>query len=229
MAEPGPGGAAGEVATPADAAALLSAWLTPAFPTGAFAYSHGLERAVADGLVPDAGAACLWIADALEHGSGRSDAILLFHAHASDLDPDRLRELADLALALAPSAERRLETAAQGAAFAEVAGEVWGRPVPCAPLPVALGAAAGAHGLPAGLTARLYLQASAGNLASACVRLVPLGQTDGQRIVARLMPLAASVAAGAAEEPLDALGGCGFALDIAAMRHETQAPRLFRS
>lgn len=206
-------------------AMLLAAWLSPAYPVGAFSYSHGFETAIADGAIRDAATLEAWIADTLAHGAGRQDAILLAHAWRDPADED----VADLARALAPSAERRLETEAQGAAFAATTAAAWGPEAAPAPYPVALGRAAARHGVALETTAALYLQAFASNLVSAGVRLVPLGQTDGQRVLAALGPLIRAVAADAIEAPLDALGTACFLGDIAAMRHETQDVRLFRS
>ena len=209
----------------AGAVQTLSAWLSPGFPVGAYSYSHGLEWAVETGAVQDRESLRAWIADCIRFGAGRSDAILLAHAHAAD-DP---AEIAALAEALAPSTERHLETMAQGAAFAATVDVVWGGPVAPAAYPVALGCAARAHDLPLELTATLYLQAFAANLVSAGVRLIPLGQTDGQRALAALAPLCAEVAAAALTAPLEDIGGCALSADLAAMLHETQTTRLYRS
>lgn len=211
--------------TDASAIQMLGAWLSPGFPVGAYSYSHGLEWAIQSGAVRDRETLRGWIADTLRFGAGRGDAILLAHAHAAD-DP---AEIAELAEALAPSSERHLETMQQGAAFAATVSAVWGRPVAPAAYPVAVGCAARAHGAPLALTATLYLQAFAANLVSAGVRLVPLGQTDGQRALAALMPLCADVAAEAMAAPLGDIGGCALTADLAAMLHETQATRLYRS
>ncbi len=216
-----------------DDAALwtLASWLSPGYPVGAFAYSHGLEAAVAAGDVRDAGSAGAWIADCVEHGAGRGDAILLAHAWRAEAAGDgaALDAVAELASALAPSAERLLETEAQGAAFAEVTGAVRGAAVSAAPYPVAVGRAAARHGVPLGPAALLFLHAFVANLVSAGVRLVPLGQTDGQRIVAALRPLCERVTDGALTATLEDIGGCAFRADIAAMRHEAQPVRLFRT
>lgn len=211
--------------TMSDALLTLAAWLSPSYPVGAFSYSHGFETAIADGAIRDAATLEGWVADTLEHGAGRTDAILLAHAFRAPGDED----LADLARALAPSAERLMETEAQGAAFAATTAAAWGPPIAPAPYPVAVGRAASAHGLPLGDTAALYLHAFAANLVSAGVRLIPLGQTAGQGIVARLGPLVRAVAAEAVAAPLDDIGSALILGDIAAMRHETQAVRLFRS
>ena len=166
-----------------------------------------------------------WVADLLEFGAGRSDTVLLAAAWRSD-DP---APVAELAAALAPSSERHLETMAQGAAFARTTSAAWGIAVPPVAYPVAVGAAARLLALPLAPTATLYAQAFAANLISAGVRLIPLGQTDGQRITAEILPLAARVAAAAIAETTDAIGGLALGADLAAMLHETQYTRLYRS
>ena len=210
---------------PLAAIQTLAAWLSPAYPVGAYSYSHGLEWAVEAGTVHDRASLQAWVADLLEHGAGRSDAILLSHAFAAE-DP---APLAELAAALAPSAERHLETMAQGTAFARTTAAAYGLALGPLPYPVAVGRAARLAGLPLLPTATLFVQGFAATVISAGIRLVPLGQTDGQRITASLMPLAARVASEAAETPLDAVGGCALMADLAAMLHETQYTRLYRS
>jgi len=207
-------------------ALTLAQWLSPGYPVGAFVYSHGLETATAGGGVTDAAGVEAWARDALEHGAGRSDAILLAHAMREDADLDAL---SGLATALAPAAERRLETEAQGAAFAMTTAAAFGPEAAQRPYPVALGAAARAHGLPAVPVIAAYLQALAQMIVSAGVRLVPLGQTEGQAVLARLAPLCLALAEEVADIPLEDTGGAAFVLDIAAQHHETLQPRLFRS
>lgn len=212
-----------------DAAAatlILSQWLSPGYPIGGFAWSHGLENAVAEGLVADAAGFGTFAEACLVHGAGRNDAILLAHAWRDPAD----EEIAELAAALAGPKERRDETLALGAAFAAATSAAWGpedlRP---AAYPVVFGRAARAQeiALPQALPA--FLMAFAASLASAAVRLVPLGQTEAQRALAALAPLALKTAAEAENAPLSALGSSALAAEIAAMRHETQEPRLFRS
>jgi urease accessory protein len=225
-----------------DAAALyrLLAWLSPSFPVGAYAYSQGIEWAVEDSAITDRETLLDWIRFVLLQGSGRSDAILFAHAHraASTSDVPRLHEVAELAAALVSCAERKLETTQQGASFATAISASWPaerlslfRALGDVPLtyPVAVAMAAAAHDVPLDAILPAYLQALAANLVSAGVRLVPLGQTDGQRATAALEQPVADCAAMALDAPLDAVGGCAFLADIAAMRHETQHTRLFRS
>lgn len=209
----------------------LMTWLSPSYPVGAFSYSHGVEYAVEAGLVTDRTSLSEWIEDCLRHGSGRSDAIIAAHSWRAE-DAAARGELAELAVALQPSRERLLESEAQGAAFQLVTSAVWpAGAVDASPLPypVAVGVAARAHAVPVDEMLQAYLWAFAANLVSAGVRLVPLGQTDGQRVQADLMPVVMDVARDAETSDLDDIGGCAFLAEIAAMGHETQHVRLFRS
>lgn len=209
----------------------LLTWLSPGFPTGAFAYSHGLEWAVEAGDVGDEASLADWLDALLRHGSGRNDAILLRHAHRAE-DLPALQAVADLAAAQ-PGLERRAETLGQGEAFA-IAARVWGAPLleglrgPPA-YPVAVGALARAHAIAEDAAALGLLHAFLANLVAAAVRLVPLGQTAGLRVLAALEPALHAAAAESAAAPLDALGSACWRADIAAMRHETQYTRLFRT
>ncbi len=211
-----------------DNAALLTLarWFSPAFPTGGFAWSHGLETLVAEGAIGDAAGVEAWLADVLAHGGGRNDAILL--AAAWRARPDALAGIAELAAALAPGAERARETLEQGAAFARLAAPGALPPDPVA-LPVVVGAAARAAGLPLAETLLFYLQNLASTLVSVAVRHVPLGQSVGQGILARLAPAIGALAEAAPGLTLDDLGGCAFAGDLASLAHETQRTRIFRS
>jgi urease accessory protein len=218
--------------TTADHRPLLNllAWLSPAFPTGAFAYSHGLEWAVEAGDITDGNSLLGWLTDVLAHGSGRSDTILLRHAHRAASDPISLRNIATLATAFAPARERRDEALNQGRAFQLAVAPWTSTALPeDAPYSIAVGAAAGGRGVPEDDAAVAYLQAFATNLISAAVRLVPLGQTAGLRVLAALEPIILATAAATADATLDDVGGCAFRSDLAAMRHETQYTRLFRS
>jgi urease accessory protein len=218
-------------------------WLSPGYPVGGFSYSHGLEWTVEAGKVRDAATLADWIEDILKHGAGRSDAIFLAETWRAvwKADDRMLAEVAELSAAFAPSAERRLETLAQGAAFLAATRAAWPSPVLDRALdrlaaraaevayPVAVGACAAAHGLPLACTAQAFVQAFAASLVSAGVRLIPLGQTDGLRVLARLEPLIPQMLAGALAAALDEIGGAAVMADIASMRHETQYTRLFRS
>ena len=211
----------------------LLTWLSPAFPVGAFAWSQGLETAIADGRVKLAADLKDWIGGSLAHGGLKTDAIILAHAHRAAGDAAQLQELADLSLALIAASERQMETALTGEAFAIAArawpSDVFARlPQPC-PYPVAVGAIAGAQGIGLGETLVGYLTAAVHSQASVAVRLVPLGQTAGLQVMAGLEPAIAALTETAAKATLDDIGGIAYAADIAQMRHETIGIRVFRS
>ncbi len=213
----------------------LLTWFSPAFPTGAFAHSHGIESAVEDGLVTDEAAALAWIATVIRDGAPRSDAILLRHAHAAP-DATALAELARLAEACAPTREMREESRSQGIAFI-AAARAWGAPLIDAvagagiavPHPVAAGALARAHGIDVELATLAFAHGFAASLVSAALRLVPLGQTAALRIQHALEPAIAATAAATRGLGLDDLGTSALRVDVAFMRHETQRVRLFRT
>jgi urease accessory protein len=225
-----------------DPAALyrLMSWLSPAYPVGAFSYSGGLEWAVETGDVKDVDTLRDWLNVVLTHGGGLCDAVFFAQAHAAvrARDDKALCTVAELACAFAPSKERHLETTAQGRAFVDTTLAAW----PCTALdrllaawtkpiayPVAVAVAAAGHDIAVTPALNAYLHAVTANLISAGMRLIPLGQTDGQRVLAALAPVIAGAAEAALATPLDAVGAAAFRIDIASMRHETQYTRLFRS
>ena len=218
----------------------LMAWLSPSYPVGAFSYSSGIEWAVEAGDIKDAESLRGWLAAMLAGGAGFCDAVLLAAAHRTVTanDDQAVRDVAELAAALAPSKERHLETTAQGNAFVVATQAAWPTPAldrlkavwdgPVA-YPVAVGVAAAGHGIALEATLSAFLQAVAANWVSAGVRLIPLGQTDGQRVLAALEEMVAATAQRALAGTLDDLGSAAFRADLASARHETQYTRLFRS
>jgi urease accessory protein len=224
------------------AAALyrLMAWLSPSYPVGAFSYSSGIEWAVETGDIKDADTLRHWLAIVIGEGGGFCDAVFFVHAHRSlaDTDDRALLAVAELAAAFAPSKERHLETTAQGAAFIEATRAAWSCPAldrlaaawtgPLA-YPVAVGVAAAGHGIPLEPALHAFLYAVTANLISAGVRLVPLGQSDGQRVLAALEPIVEATAQRALTTPLDDVGSAAMRADLASLLHETQYTWLFRS
>lgn len=209
----------------------LLTWLSPAFPVGSFGYSHGLETAIREGAVTDARELSGWIATLLEHGSGWTDAVLARAAWTAVTGEDyaALDEVAELAEALAPSLERRRETLAQGEAFLTAVAAWQPPPILSAPYPVAVGAAAGAAGIPLEPALTAWLHAFAANLVSVAVRAIPLGQSDAVAVIAGLERPILRTAGRAVASTLDDLGSSAILSDIAAMRHETLPGRLFIS
>jgi urease accessory protein len=211
----------------------LVTWLSPAFPVGAFAWSAGLETAIADRRVTDSERLQTWIEGALLHGGIKTDAILLAAAWRAHADLSTLTDLSDLSLALISSRERWMETTITGDSYVR-ATRLWPAetlarlPDPC-PYPIAVGAIAAAHGIDLADTLLAWLTATVHGQVSVAVRLVPLGQTDGLRVMSALEPRIAALAQTAASATLADLGAIAYAADIAQMRHETLEPRIFRS
>jgi urease accessory protein len=215
-------------------------WLSPAFPVGSFAYSHAVEWAAQAGDITDDAALQSWIDDLIGHGAIRNDALLLAAAWraARDTNISALHDANELALALAGSRERYVETTAQGSAFMIAIQANWGcatfsgldrRIGPNIAYPVAVGLASAAHGLDLGATLDAYLMAFVSNLTSAAIRLGVVGQTNSQRIIMQSLSALRELATSAAHATLDDVGGCAFRSDIASMAHETQVTRLFRT
>jgi urease accessory protein len=228
--------------TEEEAAALyrLMTWLSPSFPVGAFSYSSGIEWAVEAGDITDAASLRGWLAAMLADGSGFCDGVFLAQTHraAASNDHASLREIAELAAAFVPSRERQLETSTQGRAFIDIARAAWAHDgmdqliAACGGAivyPVAVGLVSAAHKIPLAPAMHAFLHALVSNWISAGSRLVPLGQTDSQRILAALEPVVVSTAGRALEASLDDLGSATFRADLASLRHETQYTRLFRS
>lgn len=225
----------------------LLAWFSPALPIGAYSHSHALEAAIEAELVTDAATLEDYVATALRFGGGRLDALLLAAAHRATRsgracgDGADLEEIAITAAAMRGSRELALESAAQGLAMLQVVRQVWPaealerlaaltRDAEVKPAQaVVAGVATAAHGLPLAPTLIAFLHGFVANLVSAGVRLVPLGQTDGQRVTAALEPSILEVAAAAIAGSIDDLGSAAPMIDLLSMAHETQYTRLFRS
>ena len=218
----------------------LMAWLSPAYPVGAFSYSSGIEWAVEAGDIKDAATLRQWLAGMIGAGGGFCDAVIFVHAHRAVAanDDAALRAAAELAAALVTSKERLLETTAQGRAFLEATRASWPCPalarldavwLGAVALPVAVAVTCAGHDIACEPALHAFLHALAANWISAGVRLVPLGQTDGQRVLAALEGDIGACAMRALATPLDEIGSCAVRADIAGMRHEMQYTRLFRS
>lgn len=220
---------------------LLQLWLSPSFPVGAYAYSHGLEKAAENGWITNGEQLQVWLADLVELGSLGNDMILLAHAWRGVRSGavDDIRSLAELGCALQPSAERHLETTQQGASFLATIRASWPTPRLSAfaeatssaslPYPVAVGVAAGAHDVPLRDTLPAFGIAFIGGLVSAAIRLGIIGQTDAQRLLAALTPPISELACRSETATLDYIGSCVWRSDLASLQHETQYTRLFRS
>ncbi|MEP4197797.1 MAG: urease accessory protein UreF [Aliishimia sp.] len=211
-----------------DPALILAQWMSPAFPVGAFAFSHGLEAVIEAGEVDTANALQEWLTALLQNGSAANDAVFVSHGYRAQTAND-LKDLTDLCIGFCSSAGRVLETREQGASFARTLRKIDDHNLPDLPYPIAVGHAAALYGLPLPATLRFFLHGFVANLISAAVRRVPLGQTEGQRVLSALHPVIETTAESIQSKSLDDLTNTCFAADIAAMQHETLYSKTFRT
>ena len=221
----------------------LQSWLSPAFPSGSYSYSHGLEAAVESTQIHDRQSLVDWLDADLRYGTARNDAIFLVEAWRCAVDNRhaRLVEIAELSAAFRGTSEFALEASQQGTSCLATLREVWPdraldslserlrlwriQPV----LPVVVAVRLAAEGVPVQVALRAFLHGFVTNLVTAGVRLIPLGQTDGQRAIAELEDAVLDVSEHAMTASIDDLGSAAVMVDLASMSHETQYTRLFRS
>ena len=202
----------------------LQTWFSPAFPTGAFSYSHGMESAIQNNLVKDAGSLKSWIDSLLSYGSGRNDGLFLKAAY------EGLAEANDLCLASCGSKERLRETMELGQAFSRVVRASYDVNLPDGmAYPVAVGVTAKQIDLDLALTLQSYLQAFASNLISVGIRAIPIGQQAGQDCLIGLYPIIENMTKKIRSESLNELGSATFVSDLMAMKHENSVPRIYRT
>jgi urease accessory protein len=225
----------------ADPLYRLLAWLSPAYPIGAFSYSHGIETAVEEGLVKDRAGLVAWLQSVLLHGTGAVDGALFAAAWraAQAEDWPSFDTIAERAAAWRGTSEMALESRQQGGSFLSITRTAWPHPALDAAharlagelaLPVAVALAAAAHGIALDRALEGYLHAFTANLISAALRTVPLGQSDGQIALAVLEPaVLQAVDAAVNVSSLDEVGTATPLLDWCSLCHETQYTRLFRS
>jgi urease accessory protein len=221
----------------------LQSWLSPVFPTGSYSYSHGIEWAVEASDIGDRKSLVDWLEADLCYGSGRNEAIFFCEACRCIIDEDRAKliEIAELAAAFRSTAEFALEASQQAASCLITLRQVWPDDVPdwlseslCKSqvqptLAVVLGACSARLNIPVDLALPAFLQSYVANLVIAGVRLIPLGQTDGQLAIAELEQAVLAASERAKKATVDHLGSATFMVDLASMAHETQYTRLFRS
>ncbi len=207
-----------ELTAPIHQTQILTALFSPAFPIGSFSYSHGIEAAIHASAINDVRTAHDWIETCLIGGNGRNDAILMANAYRAvnghmvengllaGAKNAKIEAINELAFALSSGAERAQESRELGAGLVV-------RYLGC--------------DLTLGLT--FFLQSFIANLISVVVRAVPLGQSDGQIMLAQMMPAVATLANEAALAPLDDVGGYAILADHASILHETLEPRIYRT
>ena len=221
----------------------LQAWLSPAFPTGGFSYSHGLEEAVMRGDLGTADGLFKWAEAAVSFGCGRVDAMLLVEAWRAVAagEQERLFKVAEIGAAMRGTTELAIESVSQGEAFINTVQLAWPEVLMGSDiekllssginlaLPVSVGIITASHEVSLEAVIPMYLQSFGVGIVSAGVRLIPLGQTDGQRVTARLQPVVERASIAVLSASFEDIGGAAPIIDLASMTHEVRNGRLFRS
>lgn len=206
---------------------------SPTLPVGAYSYSGGLEAACEAGVVSDAASAERWIGDVLEWSTARMEApiLLSFLSGFEKKDLKKAEKTNEMFLASRETAELRAETVQMGYSLNRLlkdigVGEV---PVEEPSFPAAFAFAAAHWKIKPEDALQAYLWAWLENQVMAAVKAVPLGQTDGQKILLSLGGRLSSVAEKAKTLKEDDLGNFVPGLAMLSSKHETQYSRIFRS
>ncbi|MDE2260100.1 MAG: urease accessory protein UreF [Betaproteobacteria bacterium] len=224
---------------------------SPALPVGAYSYSQGLEWAVESGVVRDEAGAGEWIADALQWNLAQWEAPLvgrlveLWSDSVADTKGDAVVALNAGFLAARETAELRAETVQMGYSCLKVLPELFNALPHCPPLattglallatlgepafPTVWSCAAAVSGASAESAVTAYLWAWLENQVMGAIKLVPLGQSAGQRLLARLSEKIPDLSRTACRLPESEWHNFAPGLVLASSRHETQYSRLFRS
>jgi urease accessory protein len=225
--------------TTIDAALLRLIWLaSPALPVGGFSYSEGLEAAVEAGLVRDEASAGEWIVQQLHVSLARSDLAVVARAVEAVRagDAERLRQLDAWVRQTRETSEMRQQTEQMGKSLGEWmkavgfgASRAHRHPANSHPFPVAFATAASELDAPLRHIVLAYAFGWAENMMQAAIKAVPLGQSAGQRILARLAEEISVAADHALALPDAQRQSFAPMLAILSAQHETQYSRLFRS
>ena len=217
---------------------------SPALPVGAYSYSQGLEAAVTAGTVADAAGAERWIGDMLSFSMVRLEAPVWVHLEAAwrNADLAAVREWNEWFIATRETAELRAETLQMGYSLTRLLGDLTVEPegfdtvvvqqlVALGEIayPTAIACAVAQWKIPVREALTAYLWSWLENQVMAAVKVVPLGQTAGQRLLLRLGAKIMINIDETLSKDVDEMNNYCHGLAIASSRHEVQYSRLFRS
>ena len=211
--------------------------VSPSLPVGMYSYSQGMEQAVENGWIKDEAQTRDWLAGLLRHSLARLDAALLVQLYDvwARNDADAVVRWSMELTAMRETAELRTEDRQTGQALARLLDGLgverakgWVRN-PHATFATMFALAAVEWGISKAQTIAGYLWSWLENQALCAVKLVPLGQLAGQRLLYSLAMEIPRLVEAALDLPDDEIGSSCFALTLASSRHEWQYTRLFRS
>ena len=211
---------------------------SPVLPVGAYSYSEGLETLVDMGIIKNVVTLEHWLTPELNHGVARVEAAVMLRAYQSFAQGDRakLSYWNQWLTATKETEELRSQSWQMGNSLMLLLGELspetkeleienlepWN-------YAIAFGIAAAAWEISPSITITGYLQSWATNLISAGIKLIPLGQTAGQKLLWSIRPQISTATAIILDLTDEELATCGWGLAIASMAHAHQYSRLFRS
>ena len=211
----------------------LLTWNNQAFPIGSYSFSSGLEYAVESNLITTGDELQSWLKNLLNFGSIQTDAILLVEAWKL-MRKKKYRNLIELncfATSLNQSYEKYIENYEQGKSFIKITSDAWNHKFQSKNLtfPLAYASSAYQENIKLEETLICYLHANLCNLLSAGIKLIPLGQTEGQRIQIKLNLYIEEEYKIILKKDMNDIGNCGWVNDIVSMQHENQFTRIFRT
>ena len=202
---------------------LLLSWFSPSFPVGSFNFSHGLEAAIEYKFVYDKISLEEWIKHLIINGTGKTDSILLTNAYNGE-------EVNELALALCASKERWIETYNLGKAFCKNIRENWGYKIDKnLAYPIAIGKAGLYFKIPLEKLLIAFLQSFVSNLINVGIKHIPLGQSEGQKILINFLPVIEKQTNIYKIAKVSDLGSSAFLSDLSSMYHETLNNRIYQT
>ena len=202
---------------------LLLSWFSPSFPIGSFNFSHGLEAAIEYEFVYDKITLEEWIKHLILNGAGKTDSILLSNSYNG-------KEVNELALALCSSKERWIETSNLGKAFCKNINDNWDCKInKNLAYPVAVGKAGKYFKIPLEKLLIAFLQSFASNLINVGMKHIPLGQSEGQKILIKFLPVIETQANIYQTAHVNDLGSSAFLSDLSSMYHETLNNRIYQT
>ena len=202
---------------------LLLSWFSPNFPIGSYNFSHGLEAAIEMNYIRDIVSLENWINYLINCGSAKTDSILLSNSYKG-------KNINELAFALCPSKERWIETKQLGNAFCKNIIENWSFNIGSnLAYPVALGKAGAFFKIPLEQLLITFMQSFVSNLINVGIKHIPLGQSDGQKILVNQLPNIRKLALKYKKCEIDDIGTSAFISDLTSMYHETLNNRIYQT
>jgi len=201
----------------------------PTLPIGAYTHSNGLETYVQQGLITNGAEANLYIKNMLEHNLPYNDALFASLAYKAAADDNELKLLEEECTALKAPSELRQASQKLGIRLLKLLAPLTSKSYNIKHHCLVYGVYASALGIPLEEAITAYYYNAATGMVTNCVKLIPLGQQEGQQILFSLLALLPQLTRQTLSIPRELAGRCSFAFDIRSMQHERLYSRLYMS